>query len=129
MRLVKSPKMEELDVLDGLLTEKITNKEPPKVALSRVKFTQFLVQQYGISDEKDDPMCVSRLARFGVEGVKHQDPEVRQAGQELLLVLYKVDQETVRAEMPEDNYRTRRSHAIKYVFEQMDDYDRRHISR
>ena len=48
MRLVKSPKMEELDVLDALLTEKITNKEPPKVALSRVKFTQFLVQQYGI---------------------------------------------------------------------------------
>ena len=46
--LVKSPKMEELDVLDALLTEKITNKEPPKVALSRVKFTQFLVQQYGI---------------------------------------------------------------------------------
>ena len=74
-------------------------------------------------------MCVARLAKFGVEGVQHQDPEVRQAGQELLLVLYKVDQEAVRAEMPEDNYRTRRSHAIKYVFEQMDDYDRRHISR
>ena len=48
VRLVKSPKMEELDVLDALLTEKMTSKEPPKVGLSRVKFTQFLVQQYGI---------------------------------------------------------------------------------
>ena len=48
VRLVKSPKIEELDFLDALLTEKITSKEPPKVALSRVKFTQFLVQQYGI---------------------------------------------------------------------------------
>ena len=71
-------------------------------------------------------MFVSRLAKFGVEAVQHQDPEVRQAGQELLLVLYKVDQEAVRAEMPEDNYRTRRSHAMKYVFEQMDHYDSRH---
>ena len=44
----------------------------------------------------------------------------------MVLVLYKVDQEAVRAEMPEDNYRTRRSHAMKYVFEQMDDYDKRH---
>ena len=52
--------------------------------------------------------------------------QVRQAGQEVVLVLYKVDQEAVRAEMPEDNYRTRRSHAMKYVFEQMDDYDKRH---
>ena len=42
------------------------------------------------------------------------------------MILYKVDQEAVRAEMPEDNYRTRRSHAMKYVFEQMDDYDKRH---
>ena len=32
---------------------------------------------------------------------------MRQAGQEVVLVLYKVDQEAVRAEMPEDNYRTR----------------------
>ena len=68
---------------------------------------------------------------------------MRQAGQEVVLVLYKVDQEAVRAEMPEDNYRTRsvtclslslrtdhffarRSHAMKYVFEQMDEYDKRH---
>ena len=33
--------------------------------------------------------------------------QVRQAGQEVVLILYKVDQEAVRAEMPEDNYRTR----------------------
>ena len=32
---------------------------------------------------------------------------MRQAGQEGVLVLYKVDQEAGRAEMPEDNYRTR----------------------
>ena len=40
--------MEELDVLELMLTEKITVKEPPKVALSRVKFTKFLVEHYGI---------------------------------------------------------------------------------
>ena len=42
------------------------------------------------SDEKNDPMCVKNLAQFGVNAVQHQDPEVRQAGQELVLLLYKV---------------------------------------
>ena len=48
MKLIKSPKMEELDVLETILTAKITIKEPSKVALSRVKFTKFLVEHYGI---------------------------------------------------------------------------------
>ena len=71
------------------------------------------------SDEKNDPMSVKNLAQFGVNAVQHQDPEVRQAGQELVLLLYKVmlqnliilvgnktlqvDQDAVRKEMPEDN--------------------------
>ena len=58
VKLIKSPKMEELDVLETILTAKITNKEPSKVALSRVKFTKFLVEHYGISDEKNDPMNI-----------------------------------------------------------------------
>ena len=82
-----------------------------------------------ISDEKNDPMCVKNLAGFGVDAVQHPDPEVRQAGQELVLLLYKADQETVRAEMPEDNNRNRRSHANRYVFEQMDQYDKKHGRR
>ena len=64
-------------------------------------------------------MSVKNLAQFGVNAVQHQDPEVRQAGQELVLLLYKVmlqyliilvgnktlqvDQDAVRKEMPEDN--------------------------
>ena len=95
--------MEELDVLETILTAKITNKEPSKVALSRVKFTKFLVEHYGISDEKNDPMSIRHLAEFGVEAIKHHDPEVRQAGQDLVLLLYKVDQDAVRKVMPEDN--------------------------
>lgn len=90
-------------------------------------------------------MSVRNLAQFGVTAVQHQDPEVRQAGQDLVLLLYKVDQEAVRKEMPEDNNRNRykeysafeigrswaliifrRSHANRYVFEQMDEYDKRH---
>ena len=35
-------------------------------------------------------MSVKNLAQFGVNAVQHQDPEVRQAGQELVLLLYKV---------------------------------------
>ena len=66
---------------------------------------------------------------FGVDAVQHPDPEVRQAGQELVLLLYKADQETVRAEMPEDNNWNRRSHANRYVFEQMDQYDKKHGRR
>ena len=46
--MIKSPRMEELDVLETVLTAKITTKEPNKVALSRVKFTHFLVEHYGI---------------------------------------------------------------------------------
>ena len=61
VRLVKSPKIEELDVLDALLTEKITSKEPPKVALSRVKFTQFLVQQYGIRSVQPPATNIGRF--------------------------------------------------------------------
>ena len=48
VKLVKMPKMEELDVLDELLTSTITAKEPAKVALSRVKLTKFLVEEFGI---------------------------------------------------------------------------------
>ena len=51
---------------------------------------------------------------------------MREAGQELVLLLYRVDQEAVRREMPEDNTRTRRSHATRHVFERMDQYDRKH---
>ena len=43
-----------------------------------------------ISEEKNDPMSIKNLAQFAVDGVKHQDPEVRQAGQDLVLMLYKV---------------------------------------
>ena len=70
--MVKTPRLEELDVLELLLTEKITVKEPPKVALSRVQFTKFLVESYGISEEKGDPMSVKNLAGFGVNAVQHQ---------------------------------------------------------
>ena len=119
------PKLEELDVLDELLTANITSKEPPKVALSRVKFTKFLVEEYGISDDKDDPMCVKNLAKFGAGTVQHQDPDVRQAGQDLMIFLYKADQKVVRRALPEDNSNTRRSHAYKYVFEEMDRYDKK----
>ena len=125
VKLVKMPKMEELDVLDELLTSPITVKEPAKVALSRVKFTRFLVEEYGISDEKNDPMCVRNLAKFGAGAVKHQDPDVRQAGQDLVIYLYRADPKTVRKVMPEDNNSTRRSHAYKYVFEEMERYDRK----
>lgn len=125
VKLVKMPKMEELDVLDELLTSPITLKEPSKVALSRVKFTKFLVEEYGLSDDKDDPMCVKSLARFGCGAVQHQDPDVRQAGQDLLLFLYRAEPRTVRKAMPQDNSSTRRSHAYKYVFEQMDRHDRK----
>ena len=47
--MIKTPRLEELDVLEVLLTEKITVKEPPKpkVTLSRVKLTKFLVESYG----------------------------------------------------------------------------------
>ena len=72
VKIIKTPRLEELDVLEVLLTERITVKEPPKVALSRVKFTKFLVESYGISEEKNDPMSVSRLAGFGVNAVQHQ---------------------------------------------------------
>ena len=48
VKLIKTPKMEELDVLESVLTKKITKKESAKVALSRVKFTQMLVEQFGI---------------------------------------------------------------------------------
>ena len=126
VKMIKTPRLEELDVLEVLLTEKITVKEPPKVALSRVKFTKFLVESYGISEEKGDPMSVKHLAGFGVNAVHHQDPEVRAAGQELVLLLYRVDQETVRREMPEDNTRTRRSHATRHVFEKMEEWDKKH---
>ena len=56
--MIKSPKMEELDALESVLTQRITNKELAKVAVSRVKFTQMLVEQFGISEEKNDPMSV-----------------------------------------------------------------------
>ena len=46
--------------------------------------------------------------------------------QELVLLLYRVDQETVRREMPEDNTRTRRSHATRHVFEKMEEWDKKH---
>ena len=112
VKLVKMPKMEELDVLDELLTSTITAKEPAKVALSRVKLTKFLVEEFGISEEKNDPMCVKNLAEFGAGAVKHQDPDVWEAGQDFIIFLYKADQKTVRRVMPEDN--SRRSHAYKY---------------
>ena len=125
VKLVKMPKMEELDVLDELLTSTITAKEPAKVALSRVKLTKFLVEEFGISEEKNDPMCVKNLTQFGAGAVKHQDPDAREAGQDLVIFLYKADQKTVRRVMPEDNSNTRRSHAYRYVFEEMDRYDRK----
>ena len=59
--MIKSPKMEELDALESVLTQRITNKELAKVAVSRVKFTQMLVEQFGISEEKNDPMSVRYL--------------------------------------------------------------------
>jgi hypothetical protein len=34
------------------------------------------VKEFGISDEKNDPMCVKNLAEFGAGAVKHQDPDV-----------------------------------------------------
>ena len=70
-------------------------------------------------------MCVKNIAEFGAGAVKHQDPDVREAGQDLVIFLYKADQKTVRRVMPEDNSNTRRSHAYKYVFEEMDRYDRK----
>ena len=115
VKIIKTPRLEELDVLELLLTQKITVKEPPKVALSRVKFTKFLAEHYGISEELEDPMSVRNLAQFGVTAVQHQDPEVRQAGQDLVLLLYKVDQEAVRKEMPEDNNRNR--YRVYFAFE------------
>ena len=54
VKIIKTPRLEELDVLELLLTQKITVKEPPKVALSRVKFTKFLAEHYGISEELED---------------------------------------------------------------------------
>jgi len=125
IKVVKMPKLEELDVLDALITAKITTKEPPKVAMSRVKFTKFLVEEYGVSDEKDDLMCVKNLAKFGAGAVQHQDPDVRQAGQDLMIFLYKADQKVVRRALPEDNSNTRRSHTYKYVFEELDRYDKK----
>ena len=83
------------------------------------------MEEFVISDEKNDPMCVKNLAEFGAGAVKHQDPDVREAGQDLVIFLYKADQTTVRRVMPEDNSNTRRSHAYKYVFEEMDRYDRK----
>ena len=70
------------------------------------------MEEFGISDEKNDPMCVKNLAEFGAGAVKHQDPDVREAGQDFIIFLYKADQKTVRRVMPEDN--SRRSHAYKY---------------
>ncbi len=54
---------------------------------------------------------------------------MRAAGQELVLLLYRVDQEAVRKEMPEDNTRTRRSHATRHMFEKMEEYDKTHGHR
>ena len=70
-------------------------------------------------------MCVRNLAKFGVGAVKHQDPDVRKAGQGLVIYLYRADPKTVRKAMPEDNSSTRRSHAYKYVFEEMERFDRK----
>ena len=62
LQVIKSPKMEELDVLELMLTEKITVKEPPKVALSRVKFTKFLVEHYGIRYVEHIQLSVINIA-------------------------------------------------------------------
>ena len=82
------------------------------------------MEEFGISDEKNHPRCVKNLAEFGAGAVKHQDPDVREAGQDLVIFLYKADQKTVRRVMPA-NSNTRRSHAYKYVFEDTDRYDRK----
>ena len=54
----------------------------------RYFFQNFIISM--ISEEKNDPMSIKNLAQFAVDAVKHQDPEVRQAGQDLVLMLYKV---------------------------------------
>ena len=84
------------------------------------------MEEFGISDKKMySLMSVKILVQFCLGAEKHQDPNVRQAGQDLVIFLYKADQKTVRRVMPEDNSNTRRSHAYKYVFEEMDRYDRK----
>lgn len=123
--IVKSPKVEELSVLEELLTEKVTSKELAKVALSRVKFTKFLVAEYGLSEEDGDPMCVKNLAEFGSGAVSHPDPEVRAAGQELVILLYRADPGEVRRALPEDNRANRRSHAFRNVFQEMERIDKK----
>ena len=117
------PQMAQNDFLDAFLTATITETEPAKAALSRVKFTKFLVEEFGTNEHRNYSKMSVRY--IGIGAFKHQDPDVRQAGQDLVILLYKVDPKTIRVVMPEDNSNTRRSHAYKYVFEEMDRYDRK----
>ena len=47
VKLFKMPQMKQNDFLDLLLTATIAAKEPVKAALSRIKFTRFLVEEFG----------------------------------------------------------------------------------
>ena len=49
VKLFKMPQMAQTDFLDAFLTATIAEKEPAKAALSRVKFTKFLEEEFGIS--------------------------------------------------------------------------------
>ena len=59
--------------------------------LDKFEFNQsfFSILIYKFSDDPKDPMCVKHLARFGLDAVEHSGAEVREAGQELILYLYR----------------------------------------
>ena len=56
--------------------------------------------------------------------LQHGDPGVRAAGQDLLLTLYTRDPAAVRAALPEDNARARKSHALRIVYQRMEEQDK-----
>jgi len=124
VRLVRSPRVEQLDVLDSLLTAEVKKGEAAGPSLSRVRFTSMLVEEYGLAGEKDDLMSPDRLSQYALGALQHGDPGVRAAGQDLLLTLYTRDPVAVRANLPEDNARARKSHALRVVYQRMEEQDK-----
>ena len=64
--------MEQLDVLDSLLTAEVKKGEAAGPALSRVRFTSMLVEEYGLAGEKDDPMSPDRCNVLAVDVCLHK---------------------------------------------------------
>ncbi|XP_023330117.1 centrosomal protein of 104 kDa [Eurytemora carolleeae] len=94
--IIKCEEVEHLSVLDDLLTEDIQQKSLAVVTSIRVDLVTFLITFYGISDDPKDSMSIRNLSKLSLGALEHTSSIVREAGQELVLLLYRKDPRIVR---------------------------------